>query len=178
MDSVNDPSSSYQSYASYGDPDEEDSNIERRPDDDFEFVSDSEFSDGETGEAASTQNTTQHVDILNIFMVYYKNLFQKDTDATMFHDIDYSKSNSTNRAMELFYDHVCKYKQHEDDEIKASIYLDKPDINDWTELYILTIDGEDEKYCQFLVPLLSYLASKDWVTNKWSIIPLKTDDEV
>ncbi len=163
------PNKDPESFASYLDPDTD----EKGDEGEEGFYSDTDSLVSSDDEEVSDMMR----DIINIYMVYYKNLFQKEVDLTMFDGIDYSKSNSTSRPMELFYDHVCRYKEKEHDELNASIYVDKEDTKEWPSLYILTLEGEEDKFCQLLVPLLSYLATKDWANSKWAIIPMKTEDE-
>jgi len=113
-------------------------------------------------------------DFINVFLSYYKKLFNKKENATGFDGINFSKDNSTNKWMELFMEHIQKYKNANGN--LATIYpmsTTEIDINDCEELYLLDIDNEDKKICKLLIPLIKYLADKDWTNLQWTIIPLK-----
>ena len=124
------------------------------------------------------EKMNEYVDILNIFLIYFKNLFKKQPNLHMFSEIDYNKANSTNRHMELYYTEMLKYKENINDEERTSIYsLEDIDINKCRELYVLNYD--DKEYgCQFLFPLLSLLAQLNWRDINWSIIPVKADYDI
>lgn len=119
----------------------------------------------------------KNVNLLNIFLVYYRNLFQKNTDLHMFQDINYFEYDSTNRHMELFYNELIKYKEKLHDEDKTSIYpIEDIDIDDCEELYVLKYDGK-EYGCQYIIPLMSLLSEYDWLNNDWELIPIKTNHD-
>ena len=112
---------------------------------------------------------------MNIFTIYFRTLFKKDPTLHIFQGIDYNKLDSTNRQMELFYEHMTKYKENEYNEDLVSIYFpDDIDINKCQELYILKIN-KLEYACQFIIPLLSMLSDENWTDTDWSILPVKTE---
>ena len=57
-----------------------------------------------------------NVNFINVFLCYYKHLFNKKNNTHMFTDVDYDKPGSTNRCMELLYDEMYKYSQNEEHE--------------------------------------------------------------
>lgn len=120
-----------------------------------------------------------YTNLLNVFMVYYKRLFQKDHKTTMFHDIDYDKENSTNRGMELFYDELMKYNSKKSNEDLVAIYdFDEMEGDNCVELYKLTIHKGDQMVeygCQFLIPLISFLSENSWTKVEWFIERIKSD---
>jgi len=113
-------------------------------------------------------------DFINVFLCYYKKIFNKKSNITGFDGIDFSKDNSTNKWMELFMEHIQKYKNATGD--LATIYpisTTEINIDDCEELYLLDIENRDKKICKLLVPLMKYLADNDWTNVRWDIIPLK-----
>ena len=117
------------------------------------------------------------IDLLNIFLCYYRQLFQKNC-VNMFTGIDYDKGGSTNRCMELLYEHVQKYKEAEKSNNIEKIELfnvEDLDIDKCEELYQLNIDNKPKKISQLLLPIMLYLTTIDWTTINWSIVPIKTN---
>jgi hypothetical protein len=121
------------------------------------------------------------IHFLNVFLCYYKQLFNKDSNVNMFHNVDNSEDlNSTNRCMEMLFDEMEKYKlREENDEL---IMLSNPEdlnpdeikIDECDELYVLTINNKEDKICQTLLPLLMYISSMDeWEKINWCVNPLK-----
>lgn len=112
---------------------------------------------------------------LNVFMCYYKKLFYKTEQTSMFEDIDYNNIKSTNRMMEFLYSEVFKYKKYQDDDDFVALY--EPgiiNVDDCKELYALTIDGKYNKVCRFLVPIITFVSENyEWNKIDWAIIPLK-----
>jgi hypothetical protein len=121
-----------------------------------------------------------YINMMNIFMVYFREMFKKNPNLNMFEGVDYNKSDSTNRQMELFYEHLWKYKQDSDNDDKVSIYsLKNININDCKELYSMRVTKKlvtEEVCCQYLIPLLSLLSKQNWRNIDWSILPLKRDN--
>lgn len=122
------------------------------------------------------QSVTKYVKLMNIFTVYFRELFNKDPSLNIFQGVDYNKLDSTNRQMELFYEYLMAYKENQHNDDLVSIYaVEDLDINKCKELYILKLNG-DEFGCQFIIPLISYLSEQDWQNSEWSILPVKRDD--
>lgn len=112
---------------------------------------------------------------LNIFMCYYKKLFNKSESSNMFEEIDPSDIKSTNRMMEFLYAEVYKYKKYQNDDDFVALYdPNMIDINTCEELYGLVINGKYNKVCRFIVPIITYISENyDWTKKNWSIVPLK-----
>lgn len=118
-------------------------------------------------------------DIINIFLIYYKQLFNKSNSSTMFDDIDNNKDVSTNRCMEMLYEHIYKFKQAEEEDKTILIEHDdrspQVDIEKFEELYLLKI-GKKQFLCELLLPIIIYIAeTDDWTHTNWAIIPIKSD---
>ena len=118
------------------------------------------------------------MNLLNIYTCYYKKLFVKKKDATMFENIDYEKMDSTNKCLEMLYDEIYKFDQskEEDKDILYDPDDDTISIDECKELYSLYIENEPKFVCKYLLPILKYLAEShnNWTDMKWSIIPLKS----
>jgi len=121
------------------------------------------------------EKNEKYVNLMNVFLCWYKQVFDKEKPVTMFHDIDYKKEESTNRCMELFYNEMYKYNSNKDDDDKIAIYDPEDiDINKCEELYILTVDSINKAVCQCLMPLLIEVSKQDWLNINWSITAIKT----
>lgn len=116
------------------------------------------------------------VDLMNVFMCYYKKLFAK-TGEHMFSNVNYDEIDSTNRCMELFYEEMFKCQRHPEEEYYEICDAGDLDIAEVEELYTLEIDGVQQKECRGLLPLLKYVATLDWLNINWAVIPLRTDDD-
>ena len=112
------------------------------------------------------------IDLMNIFLVYFKKMFERQEKANMFDHIDYEKDNSTNKCLEMIYEEMLKYNNSKYDD-KDVLYLPQDiDIKKFTELYCLYVENE-QKYCsRSLLVLLKYTTSLNWVNINWSIVPL------
>lgn len=118
----------------------------------------------------------QYVNMINVFTVYFKKLFEKKNSDNMFTNIDYTKENSTNRCMEYLFEGMHKLKL-EKVENKKEIYNPKElKIDDCTELYVLYIDDEPNKVCQYLLPLIWHVGTLKWCEINWKIMPIKTNN--
>jgi hypothetical protein len=115
------------------------------------------------------------INMLNIYICYFKQLHDRREKDTMFEHVDYGKEDSTNKCMELFYGEILKYKVSEEED-KGTLY--GPDselqIDKCNELYSLYINYEPKYVCKYLIPIISHIATLDWTTISWSIIPVKT----
>jgi hypothetical protein len=117
------------------------------------------------------------IDFLNIFLIYYKQLFNTKMDVNMFDQIDYTKQNSTNRCMELLCEHQQKHEECKNNDRKAiyELSLWPYAIDDCEELYQLNITGYPSLVCEYLVPLIMYLTTQEWTIVEWSIVSLKNN---
>ena len=120
------------------------------------------------------------LEIINIFHIYFKILFKKERNVNMFDGINLEDESSTNRSMELLYEHIYKYKEYtksnkleftelynEDDEDVMNLNSD--------DLYALLIENNIEKLSPSLFAITSYLANLEqyWREINWKIINLK-----
>lgn len=126
--------------------------------------------------AEEDQEYSTDLNFLNIYMCYYKQRYFKSQSETMFTNIEYDKNDSTNKCMELLYDEMRKFDNSKMDD-KDILYDPDSDIDikEFDELYALYIDNEPIYMCRYLLPILKKLATMDWISIKWSIIPLKTE---
>lgn len=119
------------------------------------------------------------VDIMNIFQTYFKILFKKEKNVNMFDGINIEDETSTNRSLELFYEHIFKYKDYENKNQIEFIELYDEDDEDVMklnsdELYALLIDNNISKLSPSLFSVISYLANNyNWRNTIWKIINLK-----
>ncbi len=119
------------------------------------------------------------VEIINIFHIYYKILFKKEKNVTMFEGMNLEDNTSTNRSMELLFEHIYKYKDNisknklelieiynEDDSELLNLETD--------ELFALLINNDINKLSPSLFSIISHLANNfEWREINWKIINLK-----
>ena len=139
--------------------------------DDYELVD--EEMDSRTGICIGT---------INIFMIYFKKLFQKKHDLSILDEINDMKMDDTNRPMELLFEHMEKFNKNKDNVDAITIRgLGEFDINSCQELYSLKVNSGPyanvELGCKFIIPLISFLSEQDWKNVKWTLLPLKRSDE-
>jgi len=137
----------------------------------------------------------QYTDLLNIFTIYYKDLFKKNEDATLLDEIDLDDISSTNRGLELFYQAVHSYKNAIDPrhirlysvkEYKEEFMMENQQITNDIPLYLVNIKestnfcninenninsfmGTSHKITHNLVSALMYVSDFDWINCGWSI---------
>lgn len=124
-----------------------------------------------------------YVDLINNYIVYYKQINEKPSDMTMFEGINFDDPFSTNRIMEKFYEEMCIYNEYKNsDENMIKIYDYKNDtfsLENMEELYGITKNDMTYKVSGSLFSLLielTNLKNEDKindVTNTYGIIPLK-----
>ena len=116
-----------------------------------------------------------YVDIFNIYNVYYKTLFKKTHNSTLFDDID--DDTSTNRQLENFHDAIFKYKSapsaryielYDPAEYRIKYLQDNPVLPEHYPFYLCRIQST-EKVSHNLLTILIYIASFDWHNTEWSI---------
>lgn len=134
--------------------------------------------------AEEEEEFNHYTDLINIFTVYYKTLFKKKADVTLFDGIDMQDDTSTNRALEMFYDEIYKLKNtvfdryktlYDPDEYKK-LYSDTKIPDDYP-LYSVCIQDNttnETKLTHNLIIAISYIAEFDWIKCKWSINQLNT----
>lgn len=106
------------------------------------------------------------VSLLNAYFVYYKdstginitNFFDKVTD-----------KNPTNMCMELFYDHMNRYKDetNEDNKLIATPGIYTIELCD--EVYTLTTQSNTVLQCPYLIPLLYYIVTNNLIAWKITV---------
>ncbi len=124
-----------------------------------------------------------YVDMLNIFTIYYRQLFAKQNNTTLLDDIDGTNPASTNRQLELFYEGIHKYKNRiSDDEIELytlSDYKKKYKIipNDVTAIYIVQVNNV-KKITHSIISAIMFVSKHDWMTEtcEWSIQQINAYD--
>lgn len=125
--------------------------------------------------ADEEQEFGHFTNLLNIFTCYFKQLFMKNQETTMFDNIDHSKKDSTNKCMEFMYEEMFKFNKSLEED-KDMLY--DPDdgtinIDLCEELYILYIDSEPKYVCKFILPLLQHIGTLEWTEINWSVIKIK-----
>lgn len=116
----------------------------------------------------------KYVNILNIFQLYYKNLYKTDPSESLFSGIDYDSMSSTNRALELLYQYTLEFKQN---KIKGDKYTDvcqNIDIEDYDDVYMLVTNCNTKLYSSSLLSLVTYLSENDeWKKGTWVLTKIK-----
>lgn len=115
----------------------------------------------------------EYLDILNVYLAYYKNLYHKPKHENMFFSTDPNIIDSTNKCMETFYDELNSYKIS--NEPDKNVLYDPNDIqiDMCKSLYLLMINNEQKFACKYLLPIFKYITTIEWSKTDWSIIPLK-----
>ena len=116
-----------------------------------------------------------HVDILNIYNIYYKTLYNKNNNATLFDEIDLNEITSTNRSLENLFEEIHKFKISDqrfttlyDPTIYKNTFLKNSSLPADYPFYIIKTEDE-EKVTHNLITGINFIASKDWKNIKWSI---------
>lgn len=119
------------------------------------------------------------VNMSNIYLVYFKKLFNKKESYKLFEDIKDEDDENTNRCMELLYEDMLKFNSSDVQDKDLLYYPDDEDLNIdlCEELYTLQIDNKPVFSCKFLLPLVRYLAEKEWTSINWLIVPIKTNSD-
>lgn len=107
-------------------------------------------------------------DFMNVYMIYYKKLYNKKTNYKMFDDLDSNKD--TNSCMEILYDEIERYKKSSK-EINENI----KNYNECERIYIIYYDEEKKGYCDNLVTAIKYISEKEWKEKNWSIMQIKNN---
>ena len=123
----------------------------------------------------------RYVDILNIFNVYFKSLFKKKQNSTLFDEIDTEDLSSTNRAMEKLYEEINNYKEANKNKNNRYVELFDPLIYKQMYLvssnklpedypfYLIDINNKEQKVTHNLITALNYIANFNWKEIEWSI---------
>jgi hypothetical protein len=152
--------------------------------DDFDHLDDNDNFDNSAPEdfdindyelSTEDQEFKQYYDLINIFTVYYKSLYQRDVSSNLFEGIDNEDDTSTNRALEMFYDETKKYKDFEEkfrkiydaEEYKSTFKDDKHMLND-LQLFSVIINDK-KRYTFSLMAAIVFISEHDWLNDEWSI---------
>lgn len=129
----------------------------------------------ETNDDIDLDDTECIVSIINIFQLYYKKLYKKSDDETIFDDINYDDDTSTNRSMELLYEYMYEYRINKQKDNKLVDIYDENIINAhcYEQLYGLIIDDKIQKISPSFLPLLMYLVELKWTEIDWKISKIK-----
>lgn len=113
-----------------------------------------------------------YTSVMNIFLMYYKNLYKKDNRYTLLDDIDCDNETSTNEALELFYCEIQNYKTCEEkhkilyklEEYKNAFHDKQHNM----PRYEITINN-NTRITHNLIAGILYISEFDWMAGKWAI---------
>lgn len=107
------------------------------------------------------------VSLLNVYFTYYKD----STNTNLSNFIDkVSENNPTNMCMELFYDHMNRYndEQNEDNKLIGIEGIYSKETHD--EVYTLVTQSNTTLQCPYLIPLLYYIVKNNLIAWKITVI--------
>lgn len=109
------------------------------------------------------------IGIINILTLHYKKTFNVTKNVTLFDGIkDVDKD--TNKCMEFVYGEIFRYNESVINDKDVLYNLDDDiDLELHKEFYCLMINGDPIFMSPFILPLVSYLATLDWVDMDWEI---------
>lgn len=137
---------------------------------DDDYVEDCDFS------------SKMYVDCLNIHQTYFKHLYNKDGEESIFEDVDLKRDNDTTRSMEFFFDAIHTYKtklktEPEFCDIYDVSHMQNGKIDNFTSMYMLKLDNKYHKLSPSLFAIITYIAHYvKWKTANWQIISIKDSD--
>lgn len=120
-----------------------------------------------------------HLDIINAFQIYYRNLNNKTAKQNehMFEGINTKDPVATSKPMELMYEHIFRYNElMKKDKKLIEIYSPEEYPDNDVELYGLIINGDLQKVSYSLLNLIIYITNidnYDFTRNPWNIINVK-----
>jgi len=118
-----------------------------------------------------------YVDILNIYNIYFKTLFGKNQEISLFDGIDNDNPVSTNRALENLFEAIEKHKNSSDEkyiklfnpsEYRDTYLKENSTIPEDHPFYMVNIDKE-EFVTHNLISAITHIAEYDWRNIHWSI---------
>jgi hypothetical protein len=127
-------------------------------------------------EIPKDDNNDLYFDIINIFNVYFKTLFNRDQNSTLFDGINSDDPCSTNRAMETLYEEIHRFKSCQNEK-----YIKLYDPTEYRDKYLISgkLDEDypfymvklsnSEKVTHNLITAISYIASFNWKECDWEI---------
>jgi len=126
-----------------------DENTDENIDEIIDEIIDYDVINIENYEIDTEENQLSLLNLLNIYTCYFKQVYEKNRDTTMFENINTDDINSTNQCLELLYEEINKFKNSQD-ENKNYLYDPNDDILDpEKELYTLCINNESI-YVQYI----------------------------
>jgi hypothetical protein len=115
-----------------------------------------------------------YVEIINIFNIYYKSLYNTELKEHLFNNINIEDDTDTNRQMELLYEFMDEYKVNENKNKELIELYDLDNFNiKCDKLYGLIIDSEIIKVSPSIFSLFIYLQQEEWININWKIMILK-----
>jgi len=130
-------------------------------------------------DTSTDTNDEFHTDFFNIFLCYYKKLYEKKETTHFFDGVNSQEQNSTNRCMELLFEQIADYKENSHNLHKQNIYdPDDPELKKFSSeesIYTLAIDSDNKKISGSIIPLITYLTELDWRQLNWNLYPLRTN---
>lgn len=118
------------------------------------------------------ENEVYYTNLFNIFMVHYKNIYNKEMKDNLFTNINFEEKSSTNQGMELLYEYIYEYKTFDNNYKK--IYNVNDDMSDFEEYYSLILNNKILYLCPIVFPLLLYINDNlIWDKDNWKIIKIK-----
>lgn len=111
------------------------------------------------------------INLLNIYICYFKQLHTYKQSDHMFINVDPSKEDSTNKCMEQLYEEIYKFSQSADSDKDILFAPNDIDIDASEELYILYIDSNPIYCSKYLIMILKYLGTLDWMNINFTIVP-------
>jgi len=123
------------------------------------------------------QSIEPYIDIINVFLVYYKRKNKNEDVMSKLKEIDYTKDTFKNKFMNVFLDKIEKEKKNEKHVKKVTIFDldDEEEINNYNYMYVLEINKKEHKQCHTLLPLIRYVSLiPEWSHIDWKIYKLKS----
>lgn len=110
--------------------------------------------------AEEEQEYGGYVELINVFMKYYKN-YHKNPEKNFFANVDYSSLKSTNRPMEIFFEHMQIYKENEQQKNYLNKIMKISEENIGDIIYELYIDNVEPVKCHSLFGLLLHIVENN-----------------
>lgn len=121
-----------------------------------------------------------YVNLLNIYLVYFKTMYNKNESYNIFSDINQNDETSTNDAIIKLYDEIHRYKQEQN---KNKQFINLFELDEYKKLYLpdsnskinedyplyMVYDGSRQYLSHNLITILLHLTNIDWHNIDWSI---------
>ena len=126
--------------------------------------------DIEYQEQEDLQEYERYLNMMNIYMMYYNKLHS--CNLKLFDNINDTKPFSTNRQMEILYEHIYEIKQEKNPDNMLVKPIGSYDINNFNNMFLLEYDNIQVQ-SPYLVSLLYYIIDEKISEKEWSIVSLK-----